>query len=32
MQCHDGEIWERLGFSGGLDIHQKLGILRLTHG
>ena len=32
MRCHDGEIWERLGFSDGLDIHQKLDILRLAQG
>jgi hypothetical protein len=32
MRCHDGEIWERLEFSDGLDIHQKLDTLRLAQG
>ena len=32
MRCHDGEIWERLGFSDGLDIQQKLDILRIAQG
>ena len=32
MRCHDGEIRERLGFSDGLDIHQKLDIHSLAQG
>ena len=32
MRFDDGEIWERLGFSDGLDIQQKLDILRVAQG